>query len=130
MSTFKKFNPEKPEETGPPLRFGVPGEVRQSREVVVTDGDVRLQTAVLELGVEGESCWLQPETEEPLVFEVAGWHPLPTPDDGMVMVPEELGGDDLEAVNDCINAWVFGHRKEPVPALWAEIVNRLKEANQ
>ncbi len=53
------------------------------------------------------------------------WHPLPTPDDGMVMVPEKLGDHETWWYDFC-KAIKTGKRA----SAYTDFINHFKEADQ
>ena len=75
---------------------------------------------------EGETAWRNDEGIE--IENVISYHPLPTPDDGMVMVPEELTG----SVSDAWDAKVGRVAEGFEDFDWGEAVEiaRGKEAKQ
>lgn len=129
MSIFKAFAPEKPE-TWPRQKGGeklLPGTF--SSPVILSWGR-QYEVVRLVLGGNGSDLWWESVDGESWTVEPGldqSWHPLPTPDDGMVMVPEKLKGKHWH--------WWFGHRLrsgEPQAraVTWASVVNHFKEADR
>ena len=108
MSTFKKFDPEKPPADG---------------HYIVSAGAL-IGQAIYAGGPNPGWLWL---VGNPVVGPVS-YHPLPTPDDGMVMVPEEWERcpEPLQQKIDEMCVLTMWDSSE----IWAEIINHFKEANQ
>ena len=98
MSNFREFDPDKPETwpltfDGEALELGgcstwVIGRIRTDA------GGATYDAMRLEYGSAG--AWWTDGRFTLKASSVVSWHPLPTPDDGMVMVPEKLSDHAVE----------------------------------
>ena len=125
MSTFKKFDPEKPG-TWPEFPFTSDDGSYKESDWWITHTSAGQTGEAMLCHREGGVSW---ETYEGRRLEnVISYHPLPIPDDGMVMVPEELDQDALNWFSEVLNGYLGA--TGAIKWVWSQFINHFKGAKQ